>query len=76
MSFWNVEVEGVVVGRVQGLDEADASARAKSAYATQPDGSVKKFTVKKVDVKHPLVEKVLEKYNESGVINGGKASKG
>ena len=64
MSFWNVEVEGVVVGRVQGRDETDASARAKSAYATQPDGSVKTFSVTQLDVKHPLVEKVLEKKKE------------
>lgn len=66
MSFWNVEIEGVVVGRVQGEDEQDASTRAKRAYAMQPDGSVKKFTVKQLDVKHPLVEKVEEKNRKRG----------
>jgi hypothetical protein len=64
MSFWNVEIEGVVVGRVQGEDEQDASTRAKRAYAMQPDGSVKKFTVKQLDVKHPLVEKVEQNKKE------------
>ncbi len=58
MSFYNVEIDGVCVGRVQGDDDKDAMARDESTYCTQSDGTIKKCTVRRVDVKHPLVEKV------------------
>lgn len=66
MSFYNVEVEGVIVGRVEADNHEDAMVRAKSTYATNPDGSLKKFTVKEISAKHPLVEKVEEKNRKRG----------
>jgi|TARA_B100000073_G_C23260730_1_gene382318 hypothetical protein len=54
-----VEVEGLIVGRVQGENEDDALRRARDCYARERDGTLsKKFLVKPL---HPVVDKVEKK---------------